>query len=325
MTLRTLLGALLVVLLVLVSAVARADVPISAEARREFTAGVGLLEDPNGPRYREAYEAFHRAYAASPSPKILSNIGLCAMMLERDGEAIDAYERYLREVPDVDPRERDKIKRDLNTLRTGSARLTITVDPTGATVIDTRTPPSGTPVVNRYEVKSGGLETSIRAGDHRIEVQAPEREPQSWSFAVEAGGRHERKLALRQKGGAATPLPAPGPSPSPSPVPPPSPDSPSRGLSPATIAVIAITGAIVIGAVVTGSLALKYQRDYQSFESGGDREDAEKVRNTGEALNITTDVLIGAAVAGAAAMTVLLILDLTGDKGTGSAGAVIRF
>lgn len=316
------LRALLALMLLVVSTVARADVTISEAARREFAAGVGLLEDPNGARYREAYEAFHRAYASSPSPKILSNIGLCAMMLERDGEAIEAYERYLREVPDVDPRERDKIRRDLNTLRAGATRLTITVEPRDATVIDTRTPPSGSPVVNRYEVKNGVLETFIRAGNHRIEVQAPQRETASWSFEVEPGGRHERKFALRAKG-AATPVPLPGPAPSPSPAP--SPDSPSRGISAATIAVIAITGALVVGAVVTGSLALKYQRDYQSFESGGDRPDAEKVRNTGEALNITTDVLIGCAVAGAAAMTVLLILDLTGDKGTGSVGTVIRF
>ncbi|HZO13177.1 MAG TPA: hypothetical protein VFB62_07955 [Polyangiaceae bacterium] len=321
MTLRT---ALLVAMLLALSAVARADVPITEEARREFSAGVGLLEDSNGPRYREAYEAFHRAYADSPSPKMLSNIGLCAMMLERDGEAIEVYERYLREVPDVDPRERDKIRRDLNTLRAGAARLSITIEPSEATVIDTRTPASGAPVVNRYDVKGGALETSIRAGNHRIEVQAPEREPHSWSFALEPGGRHAHKVALRAKGAGAT-VPSPVTSPSPAPVPPPSPDSPSRGLSAGTIAVIAITGALVVGAVVTGSLALKYQRDYQSFESGGDRKDAEKVRNTGEALNITTDVLIGAAVAGAAAMTVLLILDLTGDKGTGSAGPVIRF
>ena len=70
---------------------ARADVPISQEAREHFTAGVNLLQDPAGARIEEAYREFKTAYAASPSYKILRNLGLCAMRLERDQEAIEAY------------------------------------------------------------------------------------------------------------------------------------------------------------------------------------------------------------------------------------------
>ena len=56
-----------------------------------------MLQDPKAPRYEDAYREFKAAYAASPSYKILGNLGLCAMKIERDAEAIDAYEKYLKE------------------------------------------------------------------------------------------------------------------------------------------------------------------------------------------------------------------------------------
>src|SRR4051794_36501980 len=89
---------------------------ITPEARRHFKAGVNQLQDPDGARYEDAYREFKAAYAASSSPKILGNLGLCAMKLERDGEAIDAYSRYLREVSDTDADERAQIMQDLQTL-----------------------------------------------------------------------------------------------------------------------------------------------------------------------------------------------------------------
>jgi Tfp pilus assembly protein PilF len=123
----------------LLGAPALAEPVITDEARRHFGAGVALLDDRDGPRYEEAYLAFRAAYAAAPSPKILGNLGLCAMMLERDGEAIDAYERYLREVEDIEPREREQIERDLETLRATAARLTVEA-PAGTTIVDRRQP-----------------------------------------------------------------------------------------------------------------------------------------------------------------------------------------
>ena len=74
-----------------------ADVKISDNARKHFNAGVALLRDPDGARYEEAYGEFKVAYEASPSWKILGNLGIAAMKLERDGEAIDAFSRYLAE------------------------------------------------------------------------------------------------------------------------------------------------------------------------------------------------------------------------------------
>src|SRR5687768_3790728 len=98
---------------------AHAQERISAEARAHFEAGVALLQDPDGARYEEAYREFVIAYEQSKSPRILGNVGLCAMKLERDAEAIEAYSRYVEEVPDIDPIERDQIRRDIITLKSG--------------------------------------------------------------------------------------------------------------------------------------------------------------------------------------------------------------
>jgi len=90
------------------------DVVITEEARTHFAAGVALLQDPKAPRYEEAYREFKSAYAASPSYKILGNLGLCAMKIERDSEAIQAYERYLKDAgTDVTSEQRAQVQRDL--------------------------------------------------------------------------------------------------------------------------------------------------------------------------------------------------------------------
>ena len=80
------LGLPIALLIATSATAASADVPISDAARQHFQAGVNLLQDPDGARYAEAYREFQTAYADSPSWKILSNIGITALKLERDGE-----------------------------------------------------------------------------------------------------------------------------------------------------------------------------------------------------------------------------------------------
>jgi hypothetical protein len=91
------------------------------------------MQDPDGARYEEAYREFKTAYASSPSWKILGNLGICAMKLERDGEAIEAFDKYLTQGgADVDGAERGQFERDLQTLRTGVVMVTLQSVPTGA-------------------------------------------------------------------------------------------------------------------------------------------------------------------------------------------------
>jgi hypothetical protein len=73
-----------------------ADAPrLSANALKHFNAGIAYADDPSGPKWEEAYREFLAAYADTPSWILKNNIGLCALNLERDDEAIAAFKIYL--------------------------------------------------------------------------------------------------------------------------------------------------------------------------------------------------------------------------------------
>jgi hypothetical protein len=165
-----------------------ADDAIGEDARRHFNAGVSLLQDPDGARFEDAYREFEAAYAASLSPKILGNIGYCALKLERDGEAITAYTRYLQEVKDVDPAEAIQVSRDVATLRSGLVRITLSVDSPDATVVDRRLPVRGDSITNVYGPANGNIEIGVRQGHHIIEARFRGETTEPWEFDAKPGG-----------------------------------------------------------------------------------------------------------------------------------------
>jgi hypothetical protein len=170
------------------AAIARAaDEAINEDARKHFAAGVALLQDPDGARYEDAYREFEAAYAASLSPKILGNIGYCALKLERDGEAISAYTRYLQEVPDIDAAESAQIARDVATLGAGLVRVSLSVDASDATIVERRLPVRGESVTNLYGPVNGSIEIGIRPGHHVVEAKAHGDELEPWEFEAKPG------------------------------------------------------------------------------------------------------------------------------------------
>ncbi|HSO35233.1 MAG TPA: hypothetical protein VLT33_22045 [Labilithrix sp.] len=160
-----------------------------AEARRQFEAGVSLLEDPDGAKYEDAYRAFKRAYEISQSPKVLGNIAFCALHLERDGEAIDSYTSYLRDVPDISERERSQIQRDLATMMATMARIRVaTKAPTkGAIVVDRRTQTRGQVVENAYALEGTDLVLRLRPGRHTLVVKTGATESAPFEATLEPG------------------------------------------------------------------------------------------------------------------------------------------
>lgn len=161
-----------------------ADVVISDEARAHFSAGVNLLQDPDGARYEEAYREFKEAYAKSPSWKILGNLGISAMKLERDSEAIAAFKQYLAEGGKrVDADERAQFQRDLSTLESGVATLVLQTDPPGGTIEDERHPASGQAVRNSYTA-DGALQIGVRPGRHRFTARRAGRVDAVWEVEL---------------------------------------------------------------------------------------------------------------------------------------------
>lgn len=180
----------------LVPLTAHADEKISTEARTHFEAGVSLLQDPDGARYEEAYREFSIAYEQSRSPRVLGNVGLCAMKLERDAEAIDAYSRYLEEVGDIDPVEREQIRRDLLTLKSGVVRVTLTVSPPGAKIVDVRVAVRGEAVTNVYSPNGDKITIGIRPGHHVLKAKVADRESASVEVDAAPGSAFTRSLVV---------------------------------------------------------------------------------------------------------------------------------
>jgi hypothetical protein len=97
-----------------------------AEAKSHFSNGVELLQ-ASPPNYQDAFRQFQLAYDKSNgSWKVLGNLGLCALKLERDGEALKYYEQYLEKGgAEIDPGERSAIERDLLLVRGNLATVSV--------------------------------------------------------------------------------------------------------------------------------------------------------------------------------------------------------
>ncbi len=270
-----------------------ADVPITEEARIHFTAGVDLLQDPKAPRYEEAYREFKVAYAASPSYKILGNLGLCAMKIERDGEAIQAYEQYLKEAGfELAPEEREQLQRDLLILKTGNSQATVSSDPPGAAIVDVRVPVVGPEVRNTYGDVLTPLTLALRHGHHIVKAHLAGYVDQDWEFEATGSSmpphvfqmqRPPKVLVSSERINRGRPIPT------------------------APYVVGGVSLALAAAGSVVGALALKKHDDFNAINDGTNMSLAQSDRSTGQTLNVATDCLFGAAIIGAA-VTVYLVL-----------------
>jgi hypothetical protein len=178
-----------------------------ADARRHFNAGVVYLQDPEGERFEDAYNEFKLAFELSQAPKVLGNLALCAMKLERDGEAIDGYTRYLRDVADIDPQEREQIQTDLAAIGQSVATVTLVTDESG-TIHDTRYPVRGQNVSNVYDVRVGRNAYRLRPGRHLIVLVVAGQERGRWELVAPAGGSLVREMVAPQPASRERPAPA---------------------------------------------------------------------------------------------------------------------
>lgn len=207
-SLRSVFGAGLLLLSML--GTARADEKVSENASRRFAQGVRYLTSQDAGRYEKAYREFKAAYADSPSWKILGNLGIVAHELERDGEAIDAFEAYLerggKELPADD---RKQFKEDLALVKAGHSTVTIETQPGGAWIIDERLPETGEPIVNRYGPTEGKIELRIRAGHHRIRAELNGYDSGVWEFSDPPGASSSHTFDLEPERAARQEEPMP--------------------------------------------------------------------------------------------------------------------
>jgi hypothetical protein len=292
--------------LALIAPCAHADeVQVSESARQHFKTGVAYLQDPDGARYEEAYREFKAAYADSPSWKILGNLGISAMKLERDGEAIDAFEKYLAQGgSQIDASERAQMERDLLTTKAGVVTISIKATPAqGVVITDERQPLAGRPVTNRYDLaQDGTLQAGIRRGRHKITASLDGHVDQTWEFDAEPGPAQAHEFTMQPTPTAPA---ATGPTVG---VGAPQTEQPmSRPLSTPVIISGIATGALLVGTGVVGGLALAKGSDYKKLNDGQHVAQAKSAHDSAQTLNIVADSLLGATVVGAVVTTILYL------------------
>jgi hypothetical protein len=183
------------------------------DGKRAFAAGVALIQDPDGAKYEEAAAQFRRAYELIGSWKVLGNLALCLMHLERDGEAISAYEKYLSlGGKEIAKDERAQIERDLATLKVQVATVRFELPSGDATISDERTNSRGVRILNKYAATSS-LQLGLHPGDHLISVRFAAGTSAEWrtSLGPASVSSHRFEPAPISSGTALSPIvPPPG-------------------------------------------------------------------------------------------------------------------
>jgi hypothetical protein len=292
---------------------------ISDDARAKFAVGVNLLTDPEGPRYEEAYRSFKAAYASSPSYKILGNLALCAMKLERDDEAIAAYEKYLAEGKDLSRSEVQQITSDLTVLKNSVAHVVVESDPPGAEITDVRVPVRGERVLNAYGTVPQATKLGLHEGTHQVTARLAGYPDQTWDVEV-TGGQDlpAHKFVFTKPVAEQAPVSAPTPV---APSAPP-PVVTSRPVPVGVWIGVAATGALAVASVVTGVLAMGKHSDFESANgnvtNASDMQNAQSLKDDGQTLNLVNDICVGGAVVAAGITAALYFTRPTVETGGAS-------
>jgi hypothetical protein len=290
-------GALL---LVVAGPALGADAAPGEEAKRAFSAGVILLKDPDGAKYDDALVQFNKAYRLSGSWKALGNVGLCSMKLERDGEAIAAYEKYLAQGgKEVDAEERGQIERDLAALKAQVVQVHIEL-PQGATrLADERANAHGR-VLNEYPLGSSSIQLGMHPGHHLMTVRLASGSDLRWDVDLAPSTTVSHKF---ESSAAAEPAPV--------------------SHQPRTLGWV-LGGVGVVGIGVGAAFGLKTfaaKSDSDGYCTGNScRQPGLDLRNNASTYATISDVAFAVGIAGLGAGAYFLFLRSPTDKpGTGLA------
>lgn len=175
-----------------------AQVSISENASQHFSQGVTELTSADPGHFKRALAEFQRAYKDSPAWQILGNLGIAADALHRDGEAIRAYERYLKEgAKQLGSEEIAEFQTDIARLRAGSATLLVHVSNGPLYLVDTSQDASGRAIVNRYGPFDSDTILRVRAGLHSLHAEREGFTAADWTGELIAGDREIPSFAMR--------------------------------------------------------------------------------------------------------------------------------
>jgi hypothetical protein len=275
------------------------------EARVRFERGVALF---NEGAHGGALAEFRRAYELAPNFKILYNIGQTCYQLNDYASALKSFERYLAEgAANVPAARRAEVQKEVANLAPRVARLEISTNVPDAEILVDDVPVGRAPLAQPVLVNAGSRKvTASRSGWPPV------------SRVVEVAGSETARVRIDLSEAAppaAVPVPpSPAPSAPPTPVPqppaqaasaepspPPSaPPAPGPTGSSSTLPWIGLasSGALALGAVVTGVLATRSSSDLKDLQSSptATRDELESASSKTRSLALATDVLGAAAL-----------------------------
>lgn len=300
-------GLALLSLMLSLATPALAEEPISEEAKLYFRNGVDLIQT-NPPNYQDAYYQFKLAYEKSKSWKVLGNLGLCALKLERDGEALQFYTEYLKGGGnEIDPDERATLEREMLLINGNTAIVDVSASIPDVDLTDVRAGSAVPP--QSYKIQGDLLSLRLRAGSHTLTAMAPDGKTLTWQVTLQPG----KKLAYRFDFSATAPDAASSaapPAPTSTPGAPPAGETTSSGTTLRTVGFVTagVGGAALIGGVVTGLLAKgKESEALDQCEGTNCEPEAEKSFDSAASLATVTNVLfIGGGVLAAAGVGLIV-------------------
>jgi hypothetical protein len=253
----------------------------TGNAAEHFQRGVELYKEGD---YRGALVEFQRAYDISPKFQVLFNVAESHYQLQDYANAMKAFQKYLDEGGTQIPAKRRKdVESEIVTLSKRVATVTIVTNEPGATVtIDDVT--VGTTPIEALLVSSGR---------RKITVTLAGRAPAS--STVDLAGGDKKTVALE-----IPPAVTAGPTTTTT--------TTTETEEPDVVPVVvmwSVTGALALGAVVTGVLALGASSDLEDelARYPGNADELASAKDSTFALGLTTDILIGTSIAAGAVAT----------------------
>jgi tetratricopeptide (TPR) repeat protein len=317
-----------------IGGVARAESDEAQDrARAAFQRGVAAFSAGS---FNEALDAFNEAYHIKPNPIVLYNIGESEAELGRPVEATAHLEQYLREARNLPARRRSEVNRDIDRQQRKQVQLQVESNIPGAQVALDGGTIGTTPVARK--INPGKHQIGVHQ-DGYVDFTSEINPPAGESYRLSA----KLTPAPGQPVAAAPPPPAPAPARPAQPAQPAQPpkavatakpapraaepvvarqtdsevpalrapaahegDHPAqhKGLSKAYFWTgVAVTGALGVSAITTGSLALSRSSEYNDPATSIARR--QQLLQTGPTMAHTTDILIGLTAVGALTSTYL--------------------
>jgi tetratricopeptide (TPR) repeat protein len=266
-----------------------AAAPVAAEdvtlqAREHFGQGTKLYKDGD---FDAALVQFERAYELKPNYKVLYNIGQTYFQLREYVEARDSMTRYVKDGGDqIDAERLAAVNKDLADLERRLAKVTLTVNVTGATVLVDGKKVGVTPLSEPIVVSEG---------QRAISVEAPNRGVLQRQIRVVGGDQQALTLTFEDAPRTVIVKTVPQDV------------KPRLGAGFWASAIGAV--ALGAGAGVTGYFAFQAQDDNrrQKKEFGVTPSQLDDSNKRAKTLALTTDILSGAALVCAGVATVILV------------------